>query len=153
MTPERAKELAAICALNAIAAVKAQVGDLFAVSRVVKVVAAPGQAVSPGQLLATLQSSEVGRARSEAIAAEARLELANKTLERKRRLGADRRCDGQSIQSDPIPVPALHMPGEDCFFADQIARYSESPAAAMSVTEYEVVQKFWTEMRKLIKGL
>jgi enamine deaminase RidA (YjgF/YER057c/UK114 family) len=38
ITPERAKELAAICALNAIAAVKAEVGDLSAVTRVVKVV-------------------------------------------------------------------------------------------------------------------
>jgi enamine deaminase RidA (YjgF/YER057c/UK114 family) len=36
--PERAKELAATCALNALAAVKAQVGDLDAVVRVVKVV-------------------------------------------------------------------------------------------------------------------
>jgi enamine deaminase RidA (YjgF/YER057c/UK114 family) len=35
---ERAKELAAICALNALAAVKAEVGDLARVRRVVKVV-------------------------------------------------------------------------------------------------------------------
>jgi len=38
VTPERAKELAAICALNAIAAVKSVVGDLDRVERVVKVV-------------------------------------------------------------------------------------------------------------------
>jgi enamine deaminase RidA (YjgF/YER057c/UK114 family) len=38
VTPERAKELAAICALNAIAAVKSLVGDLDQVVRVVKVV-------------------------------------------------------------------------------------------------------------------
>lgn len=36
--PDRAKELAGICALNAIAAVKSVVGDLDRVSRVVKVV-------------------------------------------------------------------------------------------------------------------
>ncbi|MFZ5870409.1 MAG: RidA family protein [Actinomycetota bacterium] len=36
--PERAKELAATCALNALAAVKAQIGDLDRVRRVVKVV-------------------------------------------------------------------------------------------------------------------
>ena len=35
---DRAKELAAICALNALAAVKAEVGDLARVRRVVKVV-------------------------------------------------------------------------------------------------------------------
>jgi enamine deaminase RidA (YjgF/YER057c/UK114 family) len=38
VTPERAKELAQICALNAIAAVKSIVGDLDQVVRVVKVV-------------------------------------------------------------------------------------------------------------------
>ena len=38
VTPERAKELAAVCALNAIAAVKSVVGDLDRVERVVKVV-------------------------------------------------------------------------------------------------------------------
>ncbi|MFC7326196.1 RidA family protein [Marinactinospora rubrisoli] len=38
VTPERAKELAAVCALNAIAAVKAEVGELSRVRRVVKVV-------------------------------------------------------------------------------------------------------------------
>lgn len=38
VTPERAKELAAICALNALAAVSAEVGALENVRRVVKVV-------------------------------------------------------------------------------------------------------------------
>ena len=38
VSPERAKELAQICALNAIAAVKSIVGDLDSVVRVVKVV-------------------------------------------------------------------------------------------------------------------
>jgi enamine deaminase RidA (YjgF/YER057c/UK114 family) len=46
VTPEAAKELAQRCALNALAAVKAEVGDLAAVTRVVKVVgfvaSAPG---------------------------------------------------------------------------------------------------------------
>ena len=38
ITPEQAKELARTCALNAIAAVKSVIGDLDAVTRVVKVV-------------------------------------------------------------------------------------------------------------------
>ena len=38
VAPERAKELAAVCALNAIAAVKSVIGDLDRVERVVKVV-------------------------------------------------------------------------------------------------------------------
>jgi enamine deaminase RidA (YjgF/YER057c/UK114 family) len=46
VTPEAAKEMARQCALNALAAVKAEVGDLAAVTRVVKMVgyvaSAPG---------------------------------------------------------------------------------------------------------------
>jgi enamine deaminase RidA (YjgF/YER057c/UK114 family) len=38
VSPERAKELAAVCALNALAAVKSVIGDLDRVERVVKVV-------------------------------------------------------------------------------------------------------------------
>jgi len=38
VTPEQAKELAARCALNALAAIRAEVGDLSKVVRVVKVV-------------------------------------------------------------------------------------------------------------------
>lgn len=38
VTPERAKELAATCALNALAAVKSVAGDLDRIARVVKVV-------------------------------------------------------------------------------------------------------------------
>ena len=38
VSPEQAKELAQVCALNAIAAVKAEVGELSRVTRVVKVV-------------------------------------------------------------------------------------------------------------------
>jgi enamine deaminase RidA (YjgF/YER057c/UK114 family) len=38
VSPERAKELAAVCALNALAAVKTVIGDLDKIKRVVKVV-------------------------------------------------------------------------------------------------------------------
>lgn len=38
ITPEQAKEFAAVCAVNALAAVKSQIGDLDRVSRIVKVV-------------------------------------------------------------------------------------------------------------------
>jgi enamine deaminase RidA (YjgF/YER057c/UK114 family) len=38
VTPERAKELAQTCALNALAAIKAEIGDLARITRVVKVV-------------------------------------------------------------------------------------------------------------------
>jgi enamine deaminase RidA (YjgF/YER057c/UK114 family) len=52
VTPEAAKELAATCALNALAAVRAEVGELSAVVRVVKLVgfvaSAPGFTGQPG---------------------------------------------------------------------------------------------------------
>lgn len=67
-------------------------------SRIVSVSVAPGQSVGVGQLLAILQSSEVGKARSDAISAQARLELAKKTLVRKQRLGAERIVAQREIQ-------------------------------------------------------
>ena len=52
VTPEAAKELAARCALNAIAAIRAEIGDLAQVRRVVKVVgfvaSSPGFTGQPG---------------------------------------------------------------------------------------------------------
>jgi enamine deaminase RidA (YjgF/YER057c/UK114 family) len=52
VTPEQAKEMAARCALNAIAAIRSVVGDLDTVVRVVKVVgyvaSAPGFTGQPG---------------------------------------------------------------------------------------------------------
>lgn len=54
VTPETAKELAATCALNALAAVKSVAGDLDRIVRVVKVVgyvaSAPGFTAQPGVL-------------------------------------------------------------------------------------------------------
>ncbi|MCK1795051.1 RidA family protein [Streptomyces sp. XM4193] len=54
VSPERAKELAAICALNGLAAVKSVVGDLDRIARVVKVVgfvaSAPHFTGQPGVL-------------------------------------------------------------------------------------------------------
>jgi len=49
-----------------------------------------GETVSPGQVLAELQSPELGRARAAHEAAAARAELAAKTLARKRGLAAER---------------------------------------------------------------
>ncbi len=67
-------------------------------SRIIKVNVSPGQTVSTGQVLAVLQNSDVGKARSEAISAQARLELANRTLERKRRLGSEHIVAQREIQ-------------------------------------------------------
>jgi membrane fusion protein, heavy metal efflux system len=59
-------------------------------ARVVRLVASPGQSVRRGQPLAELQSVELGQARAQRTAAEARAELSRKTVERKRGLAAER---------------------------------------------------------------
>jgi cobalt-zinc-cadmium efflux system membrane fusion protein len=58
-------------------------------ARVVRLLAAPGQSVRAGQVLAEAQSGELGRARADYDSAQARVTLARAALERKRAL-ADR---------------------------------------------------------------
>ncbi len=70
---------------NAYAAVAAPIP-----ARVAALHAEPGQGVRAGQVLAELQSVELGRAWAAHEAAEARAELAGQTLERKRGLAAER---------------------------------------------------------------
>ncbi|HEV8524513.1 MAG TPA: efflux RND transporter periplasmic adaptor subunit [Terriglobales bacterium] len=67
-------------------------------SRIVRLLAAPGQVVRRGHALAVLQSVELGKARSQLITARARLALANRALERKRRLGAERIVAQREVQ-------------------------------------------------------
>lgn len=69
--------------------VYAEAGSPIA-ARVVRPLASPGQLVRRGQPLAELQSVEVGQARARQTSAQARAELARKTVERKRGLAADR---------------------------------------------------------------
>jgi enamine deaminase RidA (YjgF/YER057c/UK114 family) len=74
VTPEQAKELAQRCALNALAAVKAEIGDLAKVRRVVKVVgfvasdpsftAQPGVINGASELLGTVFGEAGVHARS-----------------------------------------------------------------------------------------
>jgi len=66
-------------------------------ARVVRLLAVPGQRVRAGQLLAEAQSVELGRARAEYEAAEARVTLARTALDRKRAL-ADRIVPRREVQ-------------------------------------------------------
>ena len=66
----------------------------------------PVKSVGVGQVLAVLQNSEVGKARSDAITAQSRLELAKLTLERKRRLNADRIVAQREVQDAEANVAA-----------------------------------------------
>lgn len=75
----------------------AEVGAPIA-ARIVSVLAAPGQAIRKGQELAVLQSTELGKTRAELITAQAKLDLAQKTLERKRSLAAEKIVPARDVQ-------------------------------------------------------
>jgi membrane fusion protein, heavy metal efflux system len=67
-------------------------------ARVIEISASPGERVSKGQPLAVLQSTELGKARSDKASAEAKLHLAQQTLERKRRLIGERIVPQRDVQ-------------------------------------------------------
>lgn len=67
-------------------------------ARVVRLLAGLGDAVNEGQALLELQSTEVGRARSEYLIAVAHLTLADSALTRKRALAAERIAPQREVQ-------------------------------------------------------
>ena len=67
-------------------------------ARVIAVLVSSGQSISHGQALITLQSAELGKARSELITADANLQLARQTLERRRRLWGERIVAQREVQ-------------------------------------------------------
>jgi cobalt-zinc-cadmium efflux system membrane fusion protein len=67
-------------------------------ARAVRLLAAPGQVVRRGQVLAELQSLELGKSRGEYGEAQARVELARKALERKRGLAQERIAPQREVQ-------------------------------------------------------
>jgi cobalt-zinc-cadmium efflux system membrane fusion protein len=73
-------------------------------SRIVSVLASPGQVVRKGQGLATLQSVDIGKARAESINAQTRLDLAKKTFERKRSLAAENIVPAREVQEAEASV-------------------------------------------------
>jgi cobalt-zinc-cadmium efflux system membrane fusion protein len=80
-----------------------QVGAPIA-ARVVMINAGPGQHVTKGEQLAVLQSTEIGKARSENTTAQARLQLAQQTLERKRRLASEHIVAQRDVQEAEATV-------------------------------------------------
>jgi membrane fusion protein, heavy metal efflux system len=67
-------------------------------SIVIAVRAVPGQTVQSGQALASLQSPELGKARSDLITANSRLQLAKQTVERKQRLAGEKIVSQRELQ-------------------------------------------------------
>jgi cobalt-zinc-cadmium efflux system membrane fusion protein len=73
-------------------------------ARAVRVLATPGQRVKRGQVLAELQSLELGKTRGEYREAQARLELARKALARKRSLAEERIAPQREVQEAEAEV-------------------------------------------------
>jgi cobalt-zinc-cadmium efflux system membrane fusion protein len=67
-------------------------------ARTLRLLAAPGDTVKPGQGLVVLHSVELGRARAEYFAANARFELATRALDRKRDLATERIAPLREVQ-------------------------------------------------------
>ena len=101
-----------------------QVGAPIA-ARVVKISVGPGQHVTKGEQLAVLQSTEIGKARSESITAKARLQLAQQTLERKRRLYGERIVAQRDVQEAEAAVAS----------AQADVRASQSTLQALDATD------------------
>jgi len=75
----------------------AEVGAPVA-ARVTEIHASLGKSVQKGEVLAIVQYTELGKARGEAVTARARLELAQTTLERKRRLAEQKIVAQREVQ-------------------------------------------------------
>ena len=73
-------------------------------ARVMAIAASPGQQVSKGQQLAILQSTELGKARAENISAQAKLQLAQQVLERKKRLAGEHIVAQRDVQEAEASV-------------------------------------------------
>jgi membrane fusion protein, heavy metal efflux system len=73
-------------------------------ARVSGISISPGQVVTKGQQLAVLQSTELGKARSEEITAQSRLQLTRQTLERKKRLAAEKIAAQREVQEAEAAV-------------------------------------------------
>lgn len=81
----------------------AEVGSPVA-ARVSEIRAGLGQGVAKGQILAVVQSTELGKVRGEYLSARARLELASSTLERKQRLAEQRIAPQREVQEAEAAV-------------------------------------------------
>jgi cobalt-zinc-cadmium efflux system membrane fusion protein len=105
----------------------AEVGSLLT-ARVGRVLASPGESVKEGQPLLELESVEVGKARSDYLAARARIVLARKSLERKRSLS------GEQI----APARELQEAEAEAMSSEATARAARTTLLAMGLSEAEV---------------
>ena len=105
----------------------AEVGSPIA-ARVLRVLASPGETVRPGHALAELQSVELGKARAEYLAAKARRDLAQHSIQRKRSLAVERIVPQRELQEAEAEAAA----------ADAALRAARAALLALGETADEV---------------
>ncbi|MFN7981731.1 MAG: efflux RND transporter periplasmic adaptor subunit [Vicinamibacterales bacterium] len=93
-------------------------------ARIIQLPVRVGQRVTVGAALATLQSGELARGRSEVTTAEARATLARRALERKRALNAERIVPTREVQEAENELAA----------ADDQVRAARASLASLGVT-------------------
>jgi membrane fusion protein, heavy metal efflux system len=114
-------------------------------SRILILHAASGQAVEAGQGLATLQSTELGKARSELITANARSELARQTMERKRRLAFEHIVSQRELQEAEANVSSSE--------ADARAARAALQALGVTLASDESADSSQYVLRSPVKGV
>jgi cobalt-zinc-cadmium efflux system membrane fusion protein len=123
-------------------------------ARATRLLAAQGDVVRAGQSLLEVQSAELGRARSEYLSAAARVNLAERALQRKRELAAERIAPQREVQEAEAEdaaaraeLRAAHTalstlgeppPGDDAETRDPASFVLRSPVAG-TVLERSVV--------------
>lgn len=114
-------------------------------ARVIAVLVSSGQSISSGQALITLQSPELGKARSELIIADAKLQLARQTLERKRRLSGERIVSQREVQEAEATASAAE--------ADVRAARAELRSLGVSIDTDDNLDSSQFTVRSPINGL
>jgi cobalt-zinc-cadmium efflux system membrane fusion protein len=107
--------------------------------------AALGQTINVGQPLATLQSTELGKARSELITANARLELARQVLERKQRLASEHIVSQRELQEAEANVSSAK--------ADVRAAGAALQALGVSLDSDETTDSSQYALRSPVRGV
>lgn len=112
-------------------------------SRILSLHANPGQRVKPGQTLATLQSTELGKARADFINAQTKLGLAQQVLARKQRLGAEKIVPEREIQEAQAAVDS----------AQAELRAAQAALRALGVSGDEASDSSQYQLRSPITGI
>jgi cobalt-zinc-cadmium efflux system membrane fusion protein len=111
----------------------AEVGAPVA-ARAVRVPVTSGQAVRRGQVLAELESLDIGRSRGDLREAQARLQLARQALERKRSLAEERIAPRREVQEAEAEVKSAEAAVSSASSALQAMGASSGSGSSLTLT-------------------